>query len=64
VNGDGGDENEGDEDAVYHCESCGHDNTDPKRNTDGNLECDECGEVLPESVRTHQRFFLFLNNVV
>ena len=38
------------EDQVYTCPDRGHDNVNPERDEDGDLVCEECGTVLPETV--------------
>jgi predicted nucleic acid-binding Zn ribbon protein len=46
-----GEDEEEDEDEgapKYHCELCGHANVNPERDEDGDLCCEECGEVLAE----------------
>jgi hypothetical protein len=44
-----GEEEEEEEGAPeYHCENCEHDNVNPERDEDGDLCCEECGEVLAE----------------
>lgn len=57
-------EDEDEEEAVYHCENCGHDNTEPERNADGNLECAECGEILPESVSMVHSHEVYVRNIL